>query len=369
MQTLRKRVNEIVDVTSPVKALKAGRGELSKEQEQALWQQVKVSGFTRFFLAYYGFNLLNVMLRVQVHILGRYAFETSRREIDAVQQQQQQRQQQHNCSMNDEQAYAAAGAPTFGVDDRCKLLSFVYEFFLGEGLRRLKESVEMVIYEELGGWSVHNKVHVGYEELHDAFSRIRRRLEGPRGITTAELPLLQYIVDMSSNTEEELGEAGSTLHEMVNETWDALESPSFKLAVEDCLDATFRVFLEDLFGCLYAARPAPASLASRTIEPVRNVEEKEGAKGGMRGRKEDGGFLQAPHETDEDSSPESSPGQGGRASDRDPPLAKLIPHMKNAATKVFNNDPQSNEYIRVTAQNRSVNLLCSSFFTTEMSFV
>ena len=104
MQTLRKRVNEIVDVTSPVKALKAGRGELSKEQEQALWQQVKVSGFTRFFLAYYGFNLLNVMLRVQVHILGRYAFETSRREIDAVQQQQQQRQQQHNCSMNDEQA-------------------------------------------------------------------------------------------------------------------------------------------------------------------------------------------------------------------------------------------------------------------------
>lgn len=29
-------------------------------------------------MALYGFNLLNVMLRVQVHILGRYAYESSR---------------------------------------------------------------------------------------------------------------------------------------------------------------------------------------------------------------------------------------------------------------------------------------------------
>ena len=55
--------------------------------------------------------------------------------------------------------------------------------------------------------------------------------------------------------------------------------------------------------------------------------------------------------------------------EHDPPLAKLIPHMKNAATKVFNNDPQSNDYIRVTADNRSVNLLCSSFFTSEITFL
>jgi hypothetical protein len=104
---------------------------------------------------------------------------------------------------------------------------------------------------------------------------------------------------------------------------------------------------------------------------VRKVEELEG-EGGKEGGTEEGAVPQAtaqgPQETGQDSSPESSSGQGGRASDRDPPLAKLIPHMKNAATKVFNNDPQSNEYIRVTAQNRSVNLLCSSFFTTEMSF-
>jgi len=44
MQTLKKRVNEMVDVTSPVKALKARRHQLTKAEEQALWDQVKVSG-------------------------------------------------------------------------------------------------------------------------------------------------------------------------------------------------------------------------------------------------------------------------------------------------------------------------------------
>lgn len=47
MQTLRKRVNEMVDVAGPVKALKARRHQLSKEEEAALWQQVKVSGALR----------------------------------------------------------------------------------------------------------------------------------------------------------------------------------------------------------------------------------------------------------------------------------------------------------------------------------
>ena len=364
MQTLRKRVNEIVDVTSPVKALKAGRGELSKEEEQLLWQQVKVSGFTRFFLAYYGFNLLNVMLRVQVHILGRYAFETSRREMEALQQHHQ-----HAMGGGGRSGFAAAAAKlaeepdasaSFGTDDRYRLLSLVYSFFLGEGLRQLKEAVERVVAEELAAWSVHEKVHVGYDELHDAFSRIRRRLEGPRGIITAELPLLKYIVDMEAKTEEELGGQGSTLSEMVNETWDALESPSFKLAVEDCLDATFRVFLEDLFRCLYALPPAVPTSAPA---PPREEDEEQEEDGDAAKKQQQRERAEAPQETGQESSD-----YGGRATELDPPLAKLIPHMKNAATKVFNNDPQSNEYIRVTAENRSVNLLCSSFFTSDMAF-
>ena len=371
MQTLRKRVNEIVDVTSPVKALKAGRGGLGKEEEQLLWQQVKVSGFTRFFLAYYGFNLLNVMLRVQVHILGRYAFETSRREMETLQQHHQHAMGGGSCSgfatAAAKMANEAGASASFGTDDRYRLLSLVYSFFLGEGLRQLKEAVERVVAEELAVWSVHEKVHVGYDELHDAFSRIRRRLEGPRGIITAELPLLQYIVDMEAKTEEELGGQGSTLSEMVNETWDALESPSFKLAVEDCLDATFRVFLEDLFRCLYAMPSAvttSAQAAPRDKEDEEEVGKRHEQKRHQPQEQESQDRAESPQETGQESGD-----YGGRATEHDPPLAKLIPHMKNAATKVFNNDPQSNEYIRVTAENRSVNLLCSSFFTSEMIFL
>ena len=34
---------------------------------------------------------------------------------------------------------------------------------------------------------------------------------------------------------------------MINETWDALESPIFKFALEDCLDVTFRTFCNQMY--------------------------------------------------------------------------------------------------------------------------
>jgi len=46
MQTLKKRVNETVDVTSAVKKLKSLRNDpsVTKEETALLWEQVKVSG-------------------------------------------------------------------------------------------------------------------------------------------------------------------------------------------------------------------------------------------------------------------------------------------------------------------------------------
>ena len=51
---------------------------ISKEEQVELWNTVKNNVFLRFFLSYYTFNLLNVILRVQVHILGLYAYEASK---------------------------------------------------------------------------------------------------------------------------------------------------------------------------------------------------------------------------------------------------------------------------------------------------
>jgi len=54
--------------------------------------------------------------------------------------------------------------------------------------------VQEVVAEELAPWPVHEKVKVGYHELYDVFSRIRRRLEGPRGVTNELFPLLKYVI-------------------------------------------------------------------------------------------------------------------------------------------------------------------------------
>lgn len=54
--------------------------------------------------------------------------------------------------------------------------------------------VEVVVAEELSSWPVHEKVKVQYNELYDTFTRIRRRLEGPRGVTNELFPLLRYVI-------------------------------------------------------------------------------------------------------------------------------------------------------------------------------
>lgn len=113
------------------------------------------------------------------------------------------------------------------------------------------QAIEAAVGEELDAWSVHEKVHVSYAELHDALLAIRRRLEGPRGVTTGEFPLLRFILGKgglvgsmggwvgglyadllvtargtdaeAKEGEEALLGGGGLLYEMVNETWDALE--------------------------------------------------------------------------------------------------------------------------------------------------
>jgi hypothetical protein len=71
-------------------------------------------------------------------------------------------------------------------------------------------------------------------------------------------------------------------------------SPSFKLAVEDCLDATFRVFLEDLHRTVYTAAPAPDAppvvepksqdAGDETVEEVRALAGRRPRKGRACGR-------------------------------------------------------------------------------------
>lgn len=139
---------------------------------------INTSGFTRFFLAYYGFNLLNVLLRVQVHILGRYAFESSKREMEALLLLHPSSTAGSSGSSSASAAAAAAmgkqlaveeaaagleGAG-FGNDDRYRLLSLVYEFFLGAGLKRLKEVRPSVSQPGSGWmWSLDGRMGAGSE--------------------------------------------------------------------------------------------------------------------------------------------------------------------------------------------------------------
>lgn len=82
-----------------------------------------------------------------MHILGRYAYEASKREMDALlatataaaPPSQPLSSHPGNKTLDMDKDMDAVAGGGFGNDDRYKLLSLVYEYFLGTGLRRLKE--------------------------------------------------------------------------------------------------------------------------------------------------------------------------------------------------------------------------------------
>merc|ERR1711988_2062875 len=55
------------------------------------------------------------------------------------------------------------------------------------------------------------------------------------------------------------------LKQMINETWDALESMSFKVALEDCLDATFRVFCDQIHAECFRSSSVDDSTLSKNV--------------------------------------------------------------------------------------------------------
>lgn len=96
----------------------------------------------------------------------------------------------------------------------------------------------------------------------------------------------------------------STPHPPTTRTPQKHHSASFKLAVEDCLDASFRVFLEDLYSSLYAASAAAAAAAAASASAASTA--MPGASGSRMDKGEEGEEEEEEEgqETGQDSRPE-----------------------------------------------------------------
>jgi len=450
LKILHKRVVESIDVVHAVKRLKSAKVEknIGKEEQKQLWNTLKNNVFIRFFLSYYTFNLLNVILRVQVHILGFYAYETSKKkDLDRVSTISSIKAENSDDRIATEFETNIEEIDSFTSEDRGKLLSMIYEFFLNDGMATLKCDIEAIVHDELKDWQVHEKTY-SYIDLYDKMIKIRRKIEGPRGGLHPSSPLLKYCINKNSveylqsetldlngqyNESDEIHNSLSrslieiktsklnpNLEKMINETWDALESMSFKIALEDCLDATFRIFCdqihtecfrpsmddsmqakslnikkdtngtpidgnvnrisdqqkntvnedlritnqeEDVFNDENNRPNNPASTRITTPTSGIDVESKKVEKRKFNSSQTNtiNGLAEENIQKDESDATKNNQYQAELVKK---PLAKLIPFLKTKSTEILSQDPES-PYLNTVSQINSVDILCNSFFQTD----
>lgn len=118
---LKKTLYALIDLEKIVAELKA-LDRKNKTERNALWEQAKITAFTRYFTALIAFGLWHLLVFAQISIIGKQTFEKHK----GV----------NNRTADEEQAILSA-QHTF--------LASGLEYFLDHGLGRIHDHVEGVI--------------------------------------------------------------------------------------------------------------------------------------------------------------------------------------------------------------------------------
>ncbi len=331
LPTLKKRLCSTVDVMGPVRELREVRQQViggsenvgrKETKESALWDEVKILTFTRLLTGVYGFVALDLMLGLQLHMLGRYGYEETGRLLHRLSascsprvepydillqrlssffssNQQQQHQDGVTSSNSEERMMVDSGAQqgehscnhtttthssqhpdhhlNMEEEDRGAgltgeaqqvLLSSTYEYALGEGLANISQDIRAVVERNMSNWHCQSKLEVGRDELYDLLINIRLEFEGPDKVRDTmsdahHVILPHYLHDLLTCLLISMlqgmdlmmkyfinpvfaKESNKQVQLLLNETWDAVESPGFHVALQHALQSMFITLFRDM---------------------------------------------------------------------------------------------------------------------------
>lgn len=164
LPTMRAKILEVVDVSSAIrkiKELRTGNSDAITDSgalamtEAMLWDEIKVSSLTLLYVSAYMVSAVTVLLRVQLHILGK-SME----------------------SVVGSQSVDEPGSGFRDDDDVFKILiEGTYKHIFGSGLQALSDYVRPRVAECFSEWTVRDKLTVGYEELVLVLIEVHRNIE------------------------------------------------------------------------------------------------------------------------------------------------------------------------------------------------
>ena len=128
--------------------------------EAVLWDEIKISSLTLLFVSAYMVSAVTVLLRVQLHILGK--------SMESVLDSQSTSSTSVGNSDSD----------TVKEDDVFKILiEGTYRHIFGHGLQALSDYIRPRVVECFQDWSVKEMLTVGYVELMGVMTQVHRNIE------------------------------------------------------------------------------------------------------------------------------------------------------------------------------------------------
>jgi peroxin-3 len=247
LSPLRRQLNKLTDVipiTTQLKELRAkqkARKALSggkKTEEdvedekhlERLWEDLKVYSLARLITSVYALTLMDLLLRVQLHVAAKKALEDREKGSEAKVTQKVREQFMFKAT----------------------------DFFVSQGLNTLLQRVEKGIRAATKPWMMGTDAEVTRTEIVDMVKNIRREIENSRAGDDSTLSQSAHAWFLScliqpdealARAKEDAGldaaQAGE-LKAMLDETMDLLESPHFAAVLEEALNTLFTALLDDL---------------------------------------------------------------------------------------------------------------------------
>ena len=182
-------------------------------------------------------NLLHLVLRVQLHILGRCSYQQEGNE---------------------------GGDESLTLEVRGAFLSLTYSYMLGDGLKAMSAAARAASTEVLAETGLTSKLDCA--DTAALLAGIRARLEAGQGGGTADeqSPLLLFILAPGAL----LKDASAATQAMLDETWDVVESPAFSAALGAALDKSASVLGDQLQRSVFAAPVATGPASPVPASPV-----------------------------------------------------------------------------------------------------
>mmetsp|Transcript_12655 Transcript_12655/g.46739 ORF Transcript_12655/g.46739 Transcript_12655/m.46739 type:complete len:402 (-) Transcript_12655:1492-2697(-) len=244
LPSLKARFAVLIDTNGVIHQLKASREQKSpgyKQKRLEMWEELKTSSFVRYVAMLYALSMLNLLLLLQMHVLGRQTFLAELR-----------RQRDGQEAPDEEEP--------MDVTDRHRLLSVTYEYLLGDGLRGLVDACRDAVEQCLKDWTVATKKQVPFEDLKAVLTEIRAHVEttAPQHSSDSTAiqssPLLRFLIRPDARTADM---QSSCVRVCLQETWDLAQSPLFLAAMKDALAKAFDVALSAMQQLHFLADAPP----------------------------------------------------------------------------------------------------------------